>query len=147
MANNYLQFSFVVPGFAHAAKGSSEELHAWVVDLLTQVDQDEQSPEFNELFMDFADCEDLGFSWDISDEGLSIWAEENGNTDHVTKFLCALLQQEACKLNSVGFTYGESCSRMRGGEFSGGAVFVSRGRLGESVVEHVDARDWLGMRL
>jgi hypothetical protein len=140
MANNYLQFSFLVdPG--------TEECRNWICDLLCQVDQDEFTDTFKSVFPDFSDTGELGFSWDISDEGLAIWAEESGDTESVVRFLKALLERDGFIGAEVGFTYASWCDSMRPGEFGGGAIRVYMPDDDYAAqVEYVDAHEWLAAR-
>lgn len=141
MANNYLQFSFLV-------EVSAQECRNWVCDLLCQVDQDERTEEFDYVFPEFGDTGELGFAWDLSDEGLAIWAEESGNTESVVSFLKALLERDGFIGAQVGFTYAEWCSSMRPGEFSGGAVRVFMPDNDYAAQVHYwDAHEWLAKNM
>jgi len=138
MANNYLQFSFAVPV-------SSDECRKWIIDLLSQAEQDERTAEFETIFPEFGDTEELGFSWDLGEPSDAIWiyAEESGDTESVVRFLAALIERPDAGLDQVGFGYGCWCSSMRPGEFGGGAIIVYLDDSGGAQVKYVDTFEWL----
>lgn len=144
MANNYLQFSFdfIVP----------ESQRGWVKEVF-ELGEDANGDDLPEgspladIFPEWGEYQELGFCGEIqADDGVCwIYAEESGNTEQVACFLLALLDRcykAGEDLNQVGFTYSETCSSMRVGEFSGGAVRVFlNGSTPET--EWMHANHWL----
>ena len=144
MANNYLQFSFdfIVP----------ESQRGWVGEVIECIEDcnGDDLPEFSPLasiFPEWSEYQEAGFDIELrpGDGWCWIYARESGNTEHVAQFLMALLSRchnDMQDLREVGFTYSETCSAMRIGEFSGGAVRVFlNGSTPE--VEWMNASTWL----
>ena len=143
MANNYLQFSFVVPL-------NCEELAAWVEGLLSQEDSplEELDNDYRVAFCDpDYDHEDgLGFCWKLDGTDLHIWAEEYGNTEQVTSLLQELVSHELSDVHLVTFSYACWCSRLCPGEFGGGAVSVRWDtEQRRSVVRYIDTFEWVAL--
>lgn len=117
MANNYLQFSFVIPIL-------SKEEGEWWRDVET-------------VHLCTNDCDDNcnlmydldGSGTDIAlyedDDEVHIYSEEYSNVEWVANKVCEFLS----KFNRddiVTFEWAETCSKMRVGEFGGGSVVISR---------------------
>ena len=145
MADNYLQFSEVLPAL-------TDEENAWLREQLqyVYVVGDREYSE-NDLPADFApeqvtwegfrvfrsrnspDDEflDFEFSFDKGDDGsrdLRLYATESGNPDQVAYVVQQFLRRfrpDQC----WSLTYAESCSKPRISEFGGGAVFVTADRV------------------
>jgi hypothetical protein len=128
MANNYTQFS-------QAIEDITDEEDAWIT---TQLDPD-LSPGKREW--DPEDANDApDFQWDVKREieesnvsgmpkgpgarWLWIYAEEFGNLANVATFVQAFLKKFRPS-DCFTMTWSETCSRLRTGEFSGGAIFVT----------------------
>ena len=122
MADNYLQFS-------ESLDNLTAEEADWLQSQLAE-DADTGCPVF---LLDFPDREDdddtdRGFQYDFEGAGdersLSISAEERGYVERVAhlvqKFLKRFRPDECWSL-----TYATTCSKLRIGEFGGGAVFVT----------------------
>jgi hypothetical protein len=156
MANNYTQFSFdfIVP----------ESQRVWVreIEELIEKHQGEEVVDgpLLEALPYWNEYQEAGFILDIDLEEGCCWihTDESGNTDSTVNFLQCLLARLAdeCKaehgtvdpskmeLNEVGFTYSDTCSSPRVGEFGGGAIriFVDGGT---SMVEsdYITTDGWL----
>ncbi len=134
MAENYLQFAESLRGL-----NSSEE--AWLVDRLTNhvVSAQDERPDLN-------DEEDSGeFEFEFFDDSssgrcLKLFAVEAGDPEAVARlvqeFLCCFRPQA-----SFGLSWCASCSKMRDGEFGGGAIFVTTERI-----ETWSSGEWLAER-
>ena len=147
MANNYLQFSEVIPQLttqeADWLRGQLEVVcvfgeHEHPEDKLPPgLDRDKADWIGCRAYRDMLDYDpnygwDLGFEYDFSqddhdqDWGRHLWlyADESGAVDRVShlvqKFLKAHRPDESWSL-----TWAVSCSKPRVGEFGGGAVFVT----------------------
>lgn len=126
MANNYTLFSVEVVDLTEKEKkwfkeelrgaeedefSTAEQLEAWLKE--HEADDLDQYPEFN-----------WEFEPDGKKQNLLIFSDENGNLDQV----CSLLQRwlKAFHPNeSIGVEWAVTCSKMRPGEFGGGAVFIT----------------------
>ena len=158
MANNYLQFSEVIPRL-------TPEEEAWLrAQLQTVVVHHGQETEIDGTDeTDAADAEWLGprflrdkedydpswggtdFQYEFDDDAYSDWgrhlwvyAEESGWPDNlawlVQKFLKKFRPDQCWSL-----TYAATCSKPRVGEFSGGAVFVTADAIcGQSAGEFIE---------
>lgn len=146
MADNYLQFSEIIP------KLNPEE-EAWLKEQLQPIrvfgqkeyPEDAAPAELADTKPDWAgvrflrdsgdcdpDCDVLGFEYAFHDDhepngwGRHLWvyAEESGNPENVAwlvqKFLKTFRPDQCWSL-----TYAAICSRPRVGEFGGGAIFVT----------------------
>ena len=146
MADNYLQFSEVLPNL-------SPEEETWLKDQLQDIRvfgereclEDDMPAELADAEPEWRgprflrDCGDFDPAWNTlefqyafdddehdGDWGRHLWlyAEDNGNPDYVAwlvrKFLKKFRPEECWSL-----TYATTCSKPRVGEFAGGAVFVT----------------------
>jgi hypothetical protein len=126
VANNYLQFSEQIDELTDAEVGWIQE-HLEIV----SIDADEDSQEWKDLAelyeLDRGDYVD--FQWDIEGSGgsrsLWIYAEESGNPEQVGKFVQAFLKKWRPN-DSFVMTWAAYCSKLRIGEFQGGAIFVTK---------------------
>lgn len=144
MANNYLQFSEVIPnltpdeevwlkqqfGLIAVRDGQTREI----------ADQDDEAtagaewigPRFLQDYQDY-DPSDCGpdFGYEFDDDGPSNWGRhlwvygdeygDPGQVAHLVQKLLGQFRPDHC----WSLTYAETCSKLRVGEFSGGAVFVT----------------------
>lgn len=90
--------------------------------------------------------EDGEFQWEIVPAGtpgkfdLSLYSEENCDLDAVAIFVQAFLKKfhpDHCFTMAWSFT----CSKMRSGDFGGGAVFVTADKM-----EYMDTHSWLAKK-
>jgi len=111
MANNYLQFSAVLPGL-------TPEEAAWLETYLeektekAEKDGDEYFPQF-EYSSEGAETVDFWFR-----------AEESGDPSQVAEAVQAFFKHFE-KKDTWSLTWAATCSKMRVDEFSGGAVVVT----------------------
>ena len=148
MANDYLQFSEIVPRLSPEEEGWLQEQLQSIQALgdreypedapddkvLPPGEPDFTGPRFLRDNPDFdSDSEVLGFKFAFHGEhdphdawGRHLWiyAEESGDPTHVAwlvrKFLARFRPDESWSL-----TFATTCSKLRAGEFGGGAVFVT----------------------
>jgi hypothetical protein len=121
MADNYLQFS-----------ESLDSLTAAEADWLREQLAEDPLTYCPRFLLDFADREaddsDLGFHYDFHgefpDHHLWISAEESGAVERVAYLVQKFLQRFRAE-RSWSLTYANTSSKLRPGEFGGGAVFVT----------------------
>jgi hypothetical protein len=116
MANNYLQF-------AKSICNLTSEERAWFEEALREPEEGAEEGQETRPWFDEEGLVD--FSHDFIDETiLHLYSEESGNIDAVADLLCAFLKR--FRPNDVEtITWATTCSKMRDGEFSGGAVVVT----------------------
>ena len=141
MANNYLQFSEVLPQL-------TVEERDWLQNQLEYVSLDDegkeipadqpiedakdaafQGPRFLSDYEDYEGDESCGFDHKFDTdadwgEHLWIYTEESGSPDRVAWLIQKFLKRfrsESC----WWLTYATTCSKMRPSEFGGGGVFVT----------------------
>lgn len=130
MANNYLQFSFVIRELTPELSGAIEEG-------LQLATANEDEP----------DCGGLsGTNWTFSKEGEELWvrAGEYGDPGAIAE----VIQDALAKVGShraIGFTWAETCSKMHEDEFSGGGVFITKDEIkwfipGQLILDEVNKR-------
>lgn len=152
MADNYLQFSMMVP-----LKTDSEQ--AWCRESLTALARFLSGEEkgVQKFASDIAwvvmealrkDWSHQGFEWSITPtpdkagQVADLWLhdDESGEPEQVAEFLRAYLK----KFNpggSLWFSWAYTCSKMRVNEFGGGAVVVTATK-----VTFLDVQDWAARR-
>ena len=112
MANNYTSFSFQVKCPSNEAANTLEDSLASAMD---SCERERLGDEDRGLDLDHAEAED-DTVWIASEEGTDL------------EFLADVLQdylQNNDPEGSVGFTWAETCSKLRVDEFGGGAVFIT----------------------
>lgn len=128
MANNYLQFS---EGIERLSKAE----HDWIEETLAGAWLDQGAPppslaqELQAAGIDLAefDPDDWpGFEWDLPPGSDTVWlySEEGGDVERLASFVRAFLHRFRPD-ESFSLTWSETCSKLRRGEFGGGAVFVT----------------------
>jgi hypothetical protein len=165
MADNYLQFSAVLPRLTEAEEawlkgqlqlikvfGDREYAEEGVPAELADQEADWEGARFlrNDKNYNF-EWDQLGFEYAFcpADEGgrdgwgrhLWLYAEEWGNPDHVAWLIRGFLQKFR-PTECWSMTYATTCSRPRVGEFGGGAVFVTAKR-----VVYLNAENWAADRV
>lgn len=106
MANNYTTFSFQVKC---PSRGAANALEDYLAKAMESEDDDRW------LSLDHAEAED-DTVWIASEEGTDL------------EFLSDVLQdylQHNDHHGSIGFSWAETCSKLRVDEFGGGAVFIT----------------------
>lgn len=123
MANNFTQFSFAIPLDA-------PEQVAWatsVTEALATVDVYADSPPaLPEALIDVLSGVDewVGYSAEVDEDGLWIYAEESGTPEHVVPLVQAYLSRFDPE-GYIGFEWADWCSKPRLDEFGGGSVFIT----------------------
>jgi len=133
MANNYTQFSEVLEEL-------TEEEMAWLQATLEDQDDEERyrflqgNPEVD--FDNMGDC--LGFDYELGkqEKRLYITGEEDGEPLHVATLVQQFLQKFR-PTDCWWMTWAATCSKMRVGEFSGGAIFVTANEI-----QWLEASNW-----
>lgn len=130
MADNFLQFSTQISNLNKKERAWCEGHLALFGDEAPQ-EGDPGYGEFTELIGIYnleEETETLGFDWEFEDGGLWIYAEMNCNLDHVAAFMHMFLKKFRPN-DALSFTWATTCSRLRIGEFGGGAVFVTAKKI------------------
>ena len=128
MANSYLLFSVEIPGL------TKKEV-AWFQKQLTCPDEElfikwpeaKQQAWLKEHGTDDLSCyPDFGYEFDPdgTKQSLILYSEECGNLDQVCNMLQSYLKTFHPDRH-IGVEWATTCSKMRPGEFSGGAVFIT----------------------
>ena len=119
MANNYLQFSVMIPCDTEAQK-------QW---LAAEFDEQAESD-------DGPVC-----SYEIESDGVWVYAEEYGDPERLAEIVAAY-QQQFDRQDGWILTWSQTSSKMRLDEFTGGAVAVYRGTT-HFVVPDSIANKWI----
>ena len=112
MANNYVSFSFQVKCPSEEAANTLEDSLAKAMD---SYERERLGDEDRWLNLDHAEA-----------EGDKVWIAEMEGTD--LEFLADVLQdylRHNDPEGSIGFSWAETCSKLRVDEFGGGAVFIT----------------------
>lgn len=152
MADNFLQFSMIVPL-------PTEDAVTWCHESLTALDRllHEGMPAASEAFdkslagliaqAEREEWDHLGFEWSITGSHdkahvAELWlhADEVGTPENLAAFLRAYLAKFD-PTGSLWFSWAATCSKMRANEFGGGAVVVTANR-----VTFLDVQDWATRR-
>jgi len=142
MGNCYLEFYFEVPL-------PSDEVKAEVGKFLGRADdyfgaghreREKICEELAPVFSEFAEYEELGFTWNFRQNILAVTGEESGNTEHAIDLLKWLLPK--LDIKKAGFTY----AMWGDGDYDGGAIVVSMTDNGPEV-EYIHASYWLMEKL
>jgi hypothetical protein len=127
MADNFLQFSFMVPGTVEQGEWLTM-LHETADAILEQYPlptDDKQMISFAHIVAEGHDNHH-GIVINVGEEGICIYADTYGDPEYVADLLGPYL--EFFKIDKpVGFEWSYRCSKARPGEFGGGACVVSRG--------------------
>lgn len=142
MADNYLTFSEVI---AHLTTDEEQWLHKYLQPPRDE-DFDSWTEEKQQAWLEEHGVDDFydwpGFQYEICDRervGRRLWlyTEESGNTETVTRVVQAFLKRFR-PADCFALSYAITCSKMRVGEFGGGAIFVTT-----DSVEWIDSYDWV----
>ena len=144
MANNYTQFSEVIPRL-------TPDEEAWIREQLDSgAMQDESRRSQLAWKPEFEDIDYVTFEWSVEDDndedvdscGRHLWlhSDESGSPIDVAAFVQAFLKKFRPD-QSFALTWADTCSKPRVGEFSGGALFITA-----HAVEVCSPFEWLGER-
>ena len=124
MANNYMQFCVYVP-FEH------EQEVAWVhahrilsPEEMEDANVDKLSEHFGIPKEDLLDGPWPPADMSVEADGFYMASEEGANLDAVGLFLSAFLEDNE-RSDIIGIEWAEFCSKLRPGEFGGGAMAIS----------------------
>ncbi len=158
MANNYLQFSEAIAQLTHLEENwLQRQLETVYVFGDQEYTEDEMPDELSASDATWCGCralrdlpdvdsdDDAGFQYEFGqgDElGRHLWiyANEGGDPNCVAHLLQKFLRQFRPD-QSWSLTYATTCSKLRLGEFAGGAVFVTA-----TTIESFDACDFVSTR-
>jgi len=104
MADNYLQFSALIPC-------ETEEQKQWLAAKFDKQAESDDGPV----------CQ-----YNIESDGVWAYAEEYGDPERLSEIVAAY-QQQFDRQDGWILTWAQTCSKMRLDEFAGGAVAVYRG--------------------
>lgn len=133
MADTFIQFSFEVQLVNNTIK-------EWANDFLSHPEKHNRFP--NEVEGEEFSWYTPGFDWDIKNNVMEIWSDEQGNVENVIIFLEELLKQDGYTPDKIGFCYSYSCSKPRVGEFGGCGIKIARTPSGTSV-NYLDTNEWI----
>lgn len=139
MANNYLQFSEMIDGLTDEEIKYFQGVCGYEppLDLEGKPYEGWEPPAWYDV-----DSEGLGFSAEI-DEGtreLWVYAEEYGNLGTLEALVLEFIQKFRPDYIFT-LSFAETCSKMRVGEFGGGAMIISR-----EGAKSISTYDWLSHR-
>jgi hypothetical protein len=119
MAQNYLQFSEIIPDL-------TEEEIAWITKEIKFLND----PNNDDLPCIFTDEGGLGFDIEINTKEKELWiyAEEYGSVDCVAYFVQEFINEFRPFL-TFSMTWARTCSKLRVGEFSGGWMVVTADKI------------------
>lgn len=132
MANNYLQFALSFPLKTRAEQDWCTKTMN-VLTRLLECSADGDPEEKLQLAKELGDLghvvlsegyDFLDFEFSISATEMHIYAEESGTPELVAAFLQQYLERFHPE-GSLSFSWAFTCSKMRSGEFGGGAAFVT----------------------
>lgn len=118
MANNYQQFSALL------AVSDPEERRWWEQILASRDDPD--GPLLKIVAADGTGA--AGFDAELVDDGVWFFAEECGDVEQVAVVVQEFFRQHR-RGGVWGFEWADWCSKLRIGEFGGGAVVVTAGDI------------------
>ena len=152
MANNYLQFSECI--CIEAEEFEWAEKYLGILDEFYGLEdaEAEAHPDYKlyrsvlDTFEIDMDAESFDFEWDIENRKknsalLCIFSEESGNLENAALFI----QQFLRKFRPDGYvslTWAATCSKMRAGEFGGGAAFITAENI-----EFMDSYSWVDKQI
>jgi hypothetical protein len=117
MANSYVQTSLLIPLTAE-----QQEYAEMVYNKLFE--EDETLNEFQEEILSDPDCRYAGFRFERESEGIWLYDDEFVDIDALGAFIFQLVRK--FKLEPVGFTWSNTCSKPRLDEFGGGCCVVTQ---------------------
>lgn len=143
MANNYLQFALSFPLKTRAEQQWCEKTMNALTELLEcdAEDPEEKQQLAKELgalgYIVLSEGYDfIDFEFSISATEMHIYAEESGTPELVAAFLQQYLEKFQPE-GSLWFAWATTCSKMRSGEFGGGAAFVTA-----TSIKFLDTHAW-----
>jgi hypothetical protein len=150
MANNYLQFSFVVDGLSNRACEYARDLLVQLEDCFCQMNDSRTTGEdvvFDDWVTQFCssheylelDCT-VEAPTETTTGGLWLKSEEGYSPEQAAEFVQKVLLE--FDLPPISFTYAATCSKMRVDEFSGGGVVVTK-----DDILYQDASQWCWKKL
>lgn len=146
MANNYLQFSEAIGHLSIAERDwLQRQLEAVYVFGDREYAEDEVPDDLSTAYATWCGCrvfrdlpgvdseDDAGFQYEFGEhenlgQHLWVYADEGGDLDRVAHLVQKFLRQFRPR-ESWSLTYATTCSKLRLGEFSGGALFVTAGGI------------------
>lgn len=136
MADSYLQFSEVL------VDGLTAEEKAWLeknlnVERLENQAKLDHGNQYLALTEWVRDSGSLGFEYSLEDDCWVVFEEEYGEPEAVSIIAQAFLRQFRPQ-DTIGFTWAETCSKLRIGEFGGGGCVIEA-----DAVHFFNAHQWV----
>jgi len=129
MADNYLLYSELLPVINPRERSwCSAEIERIAK---AEIEADQDCPEQDESSGNIV----------LDAEGVWFYSEEYGNPDSVAKFVQRYLREwkpDSC----FSIQYAETCSKLRVGNFGGGAIFITA-----YDIQYINTQDWVQNKL
>lgn len=127
MANNYSQFSFMLPPPGDMSCASVKEaLESWASRwLLNKAMAESDMLDGKEGASESYYHEFYGVDIAVQEGGIWVYAEENGDAYNAACFAQAYLHEFGLD-TAVYFSWADTCSKMRINEFAGGGALVTK---------------------
>ena len=144
MADSFLQFALNFPLKTRAEQDWCTKTMNTLTDLL-EFDADSDPEEKEQLAKELGDLghvvmsegyDFLDFEFSINATEMHIYAEESGTPELVAAFLQQYLEKFQPQ-GSLSFSWAFTCSKMRSGQFGGGAAFVTA-----KSIKFLDTHPW-----
>jgi hypothetical protein len=129
MADNYLQFSFLLPLCGVSKVDAALFLKHWqdakaiAMDDSVSFTEDNWDQQFNMDVVLQGEGEDLAVS--NGDDAFWIYAEDFGSPEAAARFVYEFLIKFGIE-GDIHFTWAETCSKMRIDQFSGGGCLINK---------------------
>lgn len=141
MANNYSQTSFILNcKTEEAAKDVMQYVEAWKT-----LEDGEEAVKHPAVIVDLSDGEDYYTGGDVSLDGITdLWFRDDGESFSTEFFEMVITYAMLThKLDPMGFTWANTCSKRRIDEFDGGAMFFHLDSDGAVVVDYQGGYGWV----
>jgi hypothetical protein len=157
MANNYTNFSFLVPLHTDAEKAWWTKLFNDYADICDGGDIDDAATSSNETKQKLLEILDsnapgdyygIGVNWEIFDSsenqrhhpGINVWISDSdggGDLDRIAQIIRLFLADNN-RTDCIIFSWADWCDRPRINNFGGGTFYVSAGELGCISTHHIE---------
>ena len=120
------------------AKELADDLNGYYVSRLTDDEKQQLAKELGDLghVVLSEGYNFIDFEFYISATAMNIYAEESGTPELVAEFLQQYLEKFQPQ-GSLWFAWATTCSKMRAGEFGGGAAFITA-----TDIKFLDTHSW-----
>ena len=144
MTDSFLQFALAFPLKTRAEQQWCEKTMTTLTDLL-EFGGDGDPAEKQQLAKELGDLghvvmsegyDYVDFEYSVTATGMSVYADESGTPELIAAFLQQYLEKFHPE-DSLAFSWAFTCSKMRSGEFGGGAAFVTA-----KSIKFIDTASW-----